>query len=179
MGALRRHQRRLLQRRRGLSGTSAAAAELRRRGKRGRGQPLIAVALIGAAAAGAAIALRFVAPFEHGSWLIAYLVLVGALAPYLLAAGLDRLGVDADRRGRLEAAAWLAAVVMVPAGVLLDARLAVVAGSAALLAALVSIARRTPADVAARHRLAHDAIIAFMALSTFVGIGLAWSRPWL
>lgn len=124
-----------------------------------------------------AIALRIVAPFEHGTWLIAYLLLVGALAPYLIAAGQDRLGVGADRRSGFEAAAWLVAVVTVPAGVLLDARLLVVIGGAVLLASLASLAQRSPPG--ARRRLAHAAIIAFVAVSTLIGIALAWDRPWL
>jgi len=177
VGGLRRDQRRLLQRRRGLSGTSAAAVERPRGGKHGRGQPLAAVAHFGAAAAGTAIVLRVVAPFEHGTWLIAYLVLVGAVAPYLLAAGQERLGVGVDRRSRLEAAAWLGAVVMVPAGVLLDARLLVVGGGAVLLGSLASLAQRSLPG--ARRRFAHAAIIAIVAASTFIGIALSWDRPWL
>jgi len=120
------------------------------------------------------------APFEHGIWLIAYLALVGTIAPYLLARAEARLGAPIDRRSETEAIAWLIAVVAVPAGVLLDARLLVVAGSAALLAALASMARRTLALAGpARQRLAYAAMIAFMTASTFVGIGLAWDRPWL
>lgn len=173
MGALHRPQRRLLQGRPELSGAVSAD----RRGPRYRGQPLGACALVGAIATVAAIVVRLVTPFEHGIWLVAYLLLVGTVAPYLLAAGQQRLGVAVDRRSVAEAGAWLAAVVLVPAGVLLDARLLVVAGGSALLACLASLAHRSLPG--ARRRLAHAAIIAFMAASTFVGIALAWDRPWL
>jgi hypothetical protein len=150
------------------------------RGTIGSGRPIRVVGLIGAAAAVVAVVLRIAAPFDHGSWLIAYLVLVGALAPWLLALGEERLGAAADRRTMPEAAAWLAGLIAVPAGVLADARVLVVVGGIALLAALVSIARRALAVGAAAPALAaHGAVIAFMAASTLVGIGLAWDTPWL
>ena len=150
------------------------------RGTIGGGRPIRVVALIGAAAAVVAVVLRIAAPFDHGTWMIAYLVLVGALAPWLLAFGEERLGAAADRRTAPEAAAWLAGVIAVPAGVLADARVLVVAGGVALLAALVSIARRAlAAGAAARALAAHGVVIAFMAASTLIGIGLAWDTPWL
>jgi len=150
------------------------------RGTIGSGRPIRVVALIGAAAAVVAVVLRIAAPFDHGIWLIAYLVLVGALAPWLIALGEERLGAAPDRRTAPEAAAWLAGVIAVPAGVLADARVLVVVGGIALLAALASIARRAiDAGAAAPALAAHGAVIAFMAASTLVGIGLAWDKPWL
>ncbi|MEZ5155737.1 MAG: hypothetical protein R2718_06475 [Solirubrobacterales bacterium] len=124
------------------------------------------------------VAIRIATPFDHGIWLIAYLLLVGSVAPILVVRSLEHLDASVVRRSAIEAAAWLAAVILVPAGVLVDARALVVVGSFSLLAALALITQRTPPATANR-RLAHFLIIWFMAASTFVGIALAWDRPWL
>ena len=53
--------------------------------------PLAIVAGLGAAAGAGAAATRAVISFEHGIWLVAYLLLVGCLAPALISAGERRL----------------------------------------------------------------------------------------
>ncbi|HET6830672.1 MAG TPA: hypothetical protein VFH44_04905 [Solirubrobacterales bacterium] len=150
------------------------------------GHPLRGVAIAGGVATVVAIELRIFAPFDHGVWLVAYLLLVGTVAPLLLARGEQRLGAPAAGAAASgEAAAWLVGVAAVPAGVLADARLLVVAGGAALLAALASIARRSrPRDAgrasgSGRDLLIHGTVVGFMAVSTVVGIALAWDTPWL
>jgi hypothetical protein len=150
------------------------------------GHPLRAVAIAGGVATAVAVALRVLAPFDHGSWLIAYLLLVGTVAPLLLARGELRLGAAAAGRAASgEALAWLAGVVAVPIGVLADSRLLVVGGGAALLGALASVARRSRPGGGVRARgsgrelLLHGAVVAFMAVSTVIGIALAWDTPWL
>jgi len=151
------------------------------------GHPLRAVALAGAAATVVAIALEIIAPIDHGVWLIAYLLLVGAVAPLLLARGERRLGAAAEPAARWQAMAWLAGVAAVPAGVLADVRLLVVAGGGALLGALASIARLSLAPHRGGHRarpggreaVIQAGVVAFMAVSTIIGIALAWDTPWL
>jgi hypothetical protein len=152
-------------------------------------------ALFGAVAATFTIALLIVDPFDHGVWLLAYLLLVGFAAPLLLAVGEGRLlaeSPDADGAD-LPAGLWLAGTILVPAGVLLDLRLPVVIGAIALLVALGLLIRRAfgggagavqAAAPRARRRLAtsrraHAALIAFMAVSTVIGVLLAWDSPWL
>ena len=173
---------------------SAAPARGRRRGRRAspagpvdRAHPLRVCALFGALATAFAIALRVATPFDHGIWLIAYLLLVGSAAPWWLAAGEVRLLDDPARGGaELQAGAWLAGMIAVPAGVLLEARLLVVIGAAALVVALVSLTRRAfaagarplPGATPGSRRI-HAALIAFMALSAAVGVLLAWDTPWL
>ncbi len=151
-------------------------------------QPLALVAAAGGAAGLGAVVARLAADFEHGVWLIAYLLLVGALAPALLAAGERRLlaAPPADRGARRLAGLWLAGVVAVPAGVLGDARLLVCAGAACLIAALALLAARAFAGrapaAAGRRRLelgAHAALLVAIALSTGIGVALAWGQPWL
>jgi hypothetical protein len=160
-----------------------------------RPHPLRRCALLGAVTSALTVLLLFVSPFEHGVWLLAYLFLVGFAAPLLLAIGERGLlaepleGTGANRL----AGAWLAGMVLVPAGVLLDMRLAVVIGALALLVALWALAQRAfgggarPARVAsprgrrvqAGARRAHAALIAFMAVSALIGVLLAWDSPWL
>jgi hypothetical protein len=108
------------------------------------------------AAAAVAAAIRAVTPFEHGIWLVAYLFLVGFLAQLLLGRGQAALLGSADRRRpppslrRRELLLWNAGVVAVPLGVLVEARLFVVAGAAALLGALISFSRSVAPALANR-----------------------------
>jgi len=176
-----------------VTGSAPAARGRRRRGRGSsagyidRAHPLRVCALLGAVATAFAIALGVATPFDHGIWLIAYLLLVGFAAPWLLAAGETRLLDDPAGNGAdLQAGAWLAGMIAVPAGVLLEVRLLVVVGAAALLVALVSLTRRAFATgahplpgAAPGARRIHAALIAFMALSTAVGVLLAWDTPWL
>jgi hypothetical protein len=123
--------------------------------------------------------------FSHAAWLVAYLFLVGFLAQALLARGQTVLaGPTAADDVAWQAALWNAGVVAVPAGVFTNARLWVVLGGLALLAALVLFWRDTSPTPLGRRgpplvQAAYILLIAVMALSTFIGIGLAWQRPWL
>ncbi len=138
---------------------------------------LTAAALASLAAAAAALAVRLAEPYEHGAWLVAYLVLVGSLAQFLLGRGQVELlatvgGGAPSRPTRLrQLVLWNLGVVAVPAGVLADTKLLVVAGS-------VSPDRSgglVPEDRARRERLAdgsaglaeaaYAALVALMAVS--------------
>jgi hypothetical protein len=150
--------------------------------------PLALVAVVGAAAGLIAAAIRLADDFDHGIWLIAYLLLVGSLAPALLSAG-ERRVLAASSRGAgasRVALLWLAGVVAVPAGVLGQARIVVCAGALCLFAALALLTRRAfsrrrvpapacPSFVVAGHAL----MIAVMGASTAIGVVLAWSYPWV
>jgi|SRR5215211_260713 len=151
---------------------------------------LTAAALASLAAAAVALAVRLAEPFEHGVWLVAYLVLVGFLAQLLVGRGQTALLVAASlpappRRTRLtQAVLWNVGVVAVPVGVLAETRLAVVAGSISLIAALVSLARTArPGLTAARARrwwqgCGYGVLLATMTASTLIGTALAWDIPW-
>ena len=151
---------------------------------------LTAAALASFAAAAVVLAIRVLEPFNHGSWLVAYLVLVGFLAQLLLGRGQAALlsagGLPAPPRGvRLEQALlWNFGVIAVPTGVLTDTRLAVVVGSVSLLAALASLwetARpRLPGSDARPTRLgwAYALLLLTMTASTLIGTALAWDIPW-
>ena len=148
--------------------------------------PILAVlSLVGAGAAAMASATD---PFDHGVWLVAYLFLVGFLAQLLLGRGQAALLVGAralDQGVVLRVLLWNAGVILVPLGVLIEARLFVVIGGAALLVALAMFWRSawpippSPDGRADRLRLSQLALIVFMAASVFVGTALAWDTPWL
>jgi len=152
---------------------------------------LTAAALTSLAAAALALALRFLEPFDHGTWLVAYLFLVGFLAQLLLGRGQAALlsagGLPAPRRGvRLaQALLWNFGVIAVPTGVLADARLAVVVGSISLLAALGLLWETArpmlPGSDArpTRSGWAYALLLLTITASTLIGTALAWDIPWM
>lgn len=150
--------------------------------------PLEICAAFGLLTGLAAVVCRTVTSFEHGLWLIAYLLLVGFLAPLLLWRGQPAPATSElhpNRRADLQAGLWLLGTVAVPAGVLADMRLMVAIGSAALLAALLSMAieirsgGRTRTGTRPAWLLpAYLTLIAFLAGSVAVGLLLAWDTPW-
>jgi hypothetical protein len=93
-------------------------------------------------AGGLVAAINSAAPFAHGSWLAAYLVLVGGVAQLLLGVGclvLPEPRLSARLR-RAQLGLWNAGNAAVAGGVLSDAFGLVVAGSLLLLGALVGFA---------------------------------------
>lgn len=150
-------------------------------------KPLGALALLSLIAAAFAAIVRVVTPFDHGIWLVAYLFLVGFLAQLLLAAGQVSLYRRARRRllariVRAEAALWGIGVLAVPLGVLVNARISVVVGSCALLAALALFGRglgpsgRLHASIPIV--MAYSVLLLGMATSVAIGTALAWDIPW-
>jgi hypothetical protein len=151
---------------------------------------LTAAALTSLATAAVALAIRVLEPFDHGTWLVAYLVLVGFLAQLLLGRGQAGLvaggGLPPPPRGvRLaQALLWNFGVITVPVGVLAETRLAVMVGSVSLLVALASLwetARPAlPGSDArpTRRGWAYALLLLAMTASTIVGTALAWDIPW-
>jgi hypothetical protein len=151
---------------------------------------LTAAGLASLAAGAVAIAVLVSKPFDHGGWLVAYLILVGFLAQLLLGRGQAALLSAAHlaappRQVRLaQALLWNLGVVMVPVGVLAEVRLAVVTGSVSLIAALVSLRKTVQPALAGatppRSRLGwgYTGLLLVMAASVFVGTALAWDIPW-
>jgi hypothetical protein len=93
-------------------------------------------------AGGLVAAVNSAAPFAHGSWLAAYLVLVAGVAQITLGVAAAALA-PADRSARLAPAQlllWNVGSLAVPAGVLVTQRVLVALGSIALLAALAACA---------------------------------------
>ena len=149
---------------------------------------LVAAAFASLAAAGVVLLIRIAEPFNHGIWLVAYLALVGFLAQLLLGLGqtallsADSLGAPPRHARLAQLLFWNLGVIAVPAGVLADTRLAVVAGSVSLLAALASFRTTVrPALSAARPThlaWAYVLLLLAMSASTLIGTALAWDMPW-
>ncbi len=150
---------------------------------------LTAAALVSLVAAAVVLAIRIAEPFEHGAWLVAHLVLVGFLAQMLLGRGQAALlsaGLPAPTRRAHQAQAllWNLGVIAVPAGVLANTRLVVVAGSVSLLTALAFFWRTArpelPCSAARPTRLgwAYALLLLTMTASTLIGTALAWDIPW-
>ena len=166
-----------------LVGPDSAAHDAARRSR-----PFSGLAVLSLVAVLVAAAVRAEEPFAHGIWLVAYLFLVGFLAQFLLGLGQSALRGRAGRpataqRTRAQAILWNAGVIAVPLGVLANARIAVVIGSCALLAALALLADsvRLPSPGTRRGAStgrAYAALLAFIAASVFVGTALAWDIPW-
>jgi hypothetical protein len=136
-------------------------------------------------AGGVVAAVNSATPFGHGSWLAAYLVLVGGTAQILLAAGRAALiSGDGEPAGlRPPLMLWNLGSLAVPAGVLADAAGWVTAGSVALLFALALFARAGLHAGRARRRraIAYLTLVAGLASSVVVGSALANAAPgaWL
>lgn len=146
--------------------------------------------------------------FDNGIWLVAYLLLVGFLAQYLLGevqsevtGGPDGGGPTEGERGsmvppeivRLESLLWNAGSVLVPLSVMAGGKAGVIVGSIGLALALVLFGRvafpgTTTIPGTAGHGsgrnggngmlLVYRLLILFMAVSVITGIVLAWGRPW-
>jgi hypothetical protein len=148
---------------------------------------LTAAALASLVAAAVATAVLLSEPFAHGTWLVAYLVLVGCAAQLLLGRGQAAVLAAAGRatppgRVRLaQVALWNLGVVAVPAGVLAGSRLLVVVGSVSLLAAMASLWRCVRPALGRQRWLgpSYVALLVAMTSSVFVGTALAWDTPWL
>ena len=136
-------------------------------------------------AGGTVAAVDSAAPFGHGSWLAAYLVLVGGVSQIVLSAG--QLALGASRLNPAfppaELMLWNLGSLAVPAGVLADVSLLVTAGSIALLAALALFATgaggmRREARV---RSVLYLAIVVGLAVSVGVGSAIADAVPgaWL
>jgi hypothetical protein len=132
-------------------------------------------------AGGLVAAVNSAAPFAHGSWLAAYLVLVCGVAQALL--GLGSLGLPAPRlSARLRGAQfglWNLGNAAVAGGVLGGSVGLVVAGSVVVLGALAAFAAGGgPVHPGSRGRVVlYRAVIAGLAGSVVVGALLADSSP--
>ena len=136
-------------------------------------------------AGGGVAAVNSAAPFGHGSWLAAYLVLVGGVSQGVLGTG--RLALHVPPLSRALSLAqlvlWNVGGLAVPAGVLGDAPTLVTAGSVALLCALALFAAETRGvrrELRGR-AVVYLAIVVGLAASVVVGSALADAAPgaWL
>jgi hypothetical protein len=136
-------------------------------------------------AGGAVAALNSAAPFGHGSWLAAYLVLVGGVSQIVLGTGQVVLGRPQLTRAisPMQLVLWNLGSLAVAAGVLADLAWLVTAGSVALLAALAlfAVGAGGMRPHARGRSVLYLAIVLGLAVSVVVGSALADAAPgvWL
>ena len=139
-------------------------------------RPLVAVGWSMIVAGGCVAAINSATPFAHGSWVAAYLVLVGGVAQVGLASGRPP---SSPRLSRAELALWNGGNAGVVAGVLAGLPGLVSLGSLALLIGLLGFA--LDARRASPHRrglkLLLDAGVVALASSVVVGSALAGAPP--
>jgi hypothetical protein len=136
-------------------------------------------------AGGIVAAVDSAAPFGHGAWLAAYLVLVGGVSQLLLGPGRLALGFPRPSRrvGRAQLVLWNLGGVVVPSGVVAGVPGLVTAGSVALLCALAffTTGLRSMPRAQRMRTLGYATLVVGLALSVVVGSALADAAPggWL
>ena len=132
-------------------------------------------------AGGLVAAINSATPFAHGSWLAAYLVLVGGVAQLVLGAACLALpaAVRSTRLRRAQLVLWNAGISTVAVGVFTDVPVVVVAGSVVVLAALAAFAYGGgPTRPHARGSvLLYRLVILVLAVSVAIGSVLAGAAP--
>jgi hypothetical protein len=163
----------------GAPGLSARAGAIPGLGPLDELRPVATVAALLIVAGGLVAAVNSASPFAHGSWLAAYLVLVGGAAQLALAAG--PLLLPAPRHSaalrRAQLVAWNAGAGVVAVGVLVDSFAVVVVGSAGVLVALACfVVAAGPSRPGAQVRVvAYRTVIAVLGVSVVIGCLLASS----
>jgi hypothetical protein len=150
--------------------------------------PFVVAGAVFVIAGGITAAVARPTGFELGSWVAAYLVLVGGVAQIALGLGQAWLARDAPTRRsvRAEVITWNAAVALTLAGTLVATPLLTTLGGLALVAALVlflggvrhagssSAPSSTPSSTLARRLYRGVGVV--VLVSTPIGLALAWIR---
>ncbi len=143
----------------------------------------LACAAVWAGAGGVVAAVNSAAPFDHGSWLAAYLVLVGGLSQASLGVGVQLVHATGSPAhvAYTRLALWNLGTVVVPAGVLSTDPDLVSAGSFVMLAALVSFSSAAVNPQVRGRTLVYQLVVAALAGSVLVGSALGDAAPgsWL
>lgn len=146
-------------------------------------RPFVVVGVSSVVVGGFVAAVAGPTGFELGSWVAAYLVLVAGVAQVALGAGqawLAECRPPATTR-RAELATWNVGVVCTLAGSVASAPLLSTVGAVATVVALVLFARavatgRPPDRRRGRTSIAYVCLVVALAISTPVGLVLAWVR---
>lgn len=143
--------------------------------------PLLTVAAVMIVAGGVVAAVNGAAAFAHGSWLAAYLVLVGGVAQLALGTGCLLLpqAECPPSIARLQLGLWNLGTLTVAGGVLGNLYGVVLAGSVIVAGALASFARGTGSShgPGARRVIAYRLLIGLLIIGVLVGGVLAHTMP--
>jgi hypothetical protein len=143
-------------------------------------RPFLVVGSAAIVAGGVTAAVARPTGFALGSWMAAYLVLVAGVAQIALGVGQAHLAREAPERADVvvELIAWNASVVATIVGTLVGAPLVTTLGGVALVLALLRFLAgvRTPAAPSNVSLVLFRTVLAVVAVSTPVGIALAWIR---
>ena len=140
--------------------------------------PLLVCGAVSIVAGGLAAAVTGPTEWDHGSWVAAFLVLVGGVAQIGIAAGQSELtpSPPTPRFVALECALWNVAGLIVIAGTLLASPLTVTIGSVVLVAALVLAAVAARGVGRSWLLVPYRALLVLLLVSTPIGIALSWTR---
>jgi hypothetical protein len=143
-------------------------------------RPFVVVGFASITAGGVVAAVTRPTGFELGSWLAAFLVLVGGIAQIALGIGQAWMAERPPRSATVtaEVVTWNLGLVATIVGSLASAPVVTAAGAVAIVVALVLFLRGvgSAADAARGPRLLYRGVIAVVLISTPVGLGLAWVR---
>jgi hypothetical protein len=143
-------------------------------------RPFLVVGSTSIVAGGIVAAITRPTGFDLGSWLAAYLVLVGGVAPIALGLGQALLARDAPDAGttRRELVSWNVALVLIILGSLLGVPVLTTLGAVALVAslALFFVGVRHAASGATGVQVLYRCVIAVVLISTPIGVVLSWIR---
>jgi len=141
--------------------------------------PFLVVGAVAVVAGGVVAAVTRPTGFEQGSWVAAYLVLVGGVGLMALGTGQALLAPSAPERsvagGQL--AGWLVSAALVVMGTLASTPVVTAAGGLSLMAVLGSFVASVRGS-SARGALiwCYRAVLVVLLVSIPVGLVLAWQR---
>lgn len=143
-------------------------------------RPFLVIGSVCTVVGGVVAAVTRPTDFELGSWLAAYLVLVGGVAQIALGAGQAWLADEPPRASEVnvEVATWNFGVVATVVGSLASAPVVTTLGgiASALALGLFLVGVRTPGSAPRWARILYRWVVAIVLLSIPVGLALAWIR---
>lgn len=144
------------------------------------GRPFVVIGSTSVVIGGLVAAVARPAGFELGSWLAAFLVLVGGVAQIALGAGQGWMAPEAPSRRTVfaEAVMWNLALMATITGTLAASPAITTIGGILLVVALTGFFRAVAGGgaVARWPWLAYRAVIVVVVISTPIGLALAWAQ---
>ena len=163
-----------------MTAASEPTAEARVLARQRAARPFLIVGTAAIVAGGIVAALTRPTGFELGSWLAAYLVLVGGVAQIGLGGGQAWLARDTPGKTETtrELLTWNLSLALTMLGSLLAVPALTTLGAIALLASLSLFLMGVRVDCSTRNtfRMLYRWLIVVVLVSTPVGVALAWIR---